>query len=181
MSDLSANEGEQELTGDNVFHWKQMIKAKLLQHDCWSVVGDDADLTGSDNDWDMTIPQQVRERTQLNRKRKKKAMGLILKSVGSYISAEISDAKSARTMYRKGGCDANQPEHQVDTAGKIDERLVQGYNSSRDECLDAKQGGHPFYFQGYESASSGRDCADLDSCWPSCGVSALYQGFWNKT
>jgi hypothetical protein len=76
MSDLSANEGEQELTGDNVFHWKQLIKAKLLQHDCWSVVGDEADLTGSDNDWDMTIPQQVRERTQLNRKREKKAMGL---------------------------------------------------------------------------------------------------------
>ena len=43
MSEL-ANEGEFELTSDNVFHWKQKVKAKLLEHDCWSVVGDD-DLT----------------------------------------------------------------------------------------------------------------------------------------
>src|SRR6478672_3399226 len=109
-------------------------------------------------------------------------MGLILKSVGSYISAEISDAKSARKMYQKA-LEAVMPTN-LSTKwillGKLVKDEFKG-TTSRDERLDEKQGGHPFYSQGHESSSPGGDRADFYPCWPPSGVPALYQGFWNKT
>src|SRR5438552_3650238 len=99
MSDKDDDQSMMVLDADNVFKWKQLVQAKMLEKGCLKMVIP-PEVT-SDDDWDLTDIDHVKKRNRTNKQLSDKAKSVILKSVAPDTYLEICTLPTAKEMYDK--------------------------------------------------------------------------------